>query len=140
MLKVKANKMTAVSLSAVLGVTLLLAGCGNSVSSNQTSAGSGSAANTTQQQAQIVHVVASNWKWTLDKTAFVANEPIQFDVSSTQGTHGFSIDGTAISKPVSPGQSIKVTWTPPKPGTYTIRCNIYCGAGHAKMFTTFTVT
>lgn len=122
-----------------LGASLMLAGCGTTAANPSTSGGN-SSSTASQQKVQVVHVVASDWKWTLDKTTFSANEPIQFDVTSKQGTHGFSIEGTSVSKPVSPGQNVQVTWTPPKPGTYTIRCDIYCGKGHAQMVQSFTVS
>ena len=90
--------------------------------------------------AQVVHVTASNWKWTLDKTTFKAGQPIDFQVTSKDGAHGFSIQGTSITQPVEQGGSVKnVVWTPSQPGTYLIRCDIYCGAGHSTMTTPFTV-
>lgn len=86
----------------------------------------------TATKIQVVHVVASDWKWTLDKTTFSAGQPIDFDITSQEGVHGFSIDGTSISEAVAPGQNVQVDWTPPKPGTYTIRCDILCGEGMIK--------
>lgn len=90
---------------------------------------------------QVVDVVASNWKWTLSDRHLKYGEPIKFLVKSVQGVHGFSIMGTNVSNAVSAGQPPEtVIWNPPAKGVYTIACNIYCGAGHDQMVTTFTVS
>lgn len=87
-----------------------------------------------------VHVTASNWKWTLDKTSFKVGVPIDFIVKSDEGTHGFSITNTKVSQAVTKGDKpTDVVWTPEKPGTYVIRCDIYCGAGHQNMWTKINV-
>jgi cytochrome c oxidase subunit 2 len=111
---------------------LMLGGCGQATqqpSSQQVPA-----------NAVKVHVIASDFKWTLDKTDFQVGKPIDFIVSSKEGTHGFSIEGTNISETVSQGDApVDVVWTPKKSGTYTIRCNVFCGSGHANMMTTIHV-
>ena len=122
--------------SMSVGLAVVLAGCGSSVAN---AVGNSNASGVSKQSVQVVHVVASNWKWTLDKRTFSVDKPIQFDITSKQGTHGFSITGTSVSQPVSVGKNEQVTWTPPKPGTYVIRCDLYCGSGHDNMLTTFTV-
>jgi cytochrome c oxidase subunit 2 len=118
----------------VLGIigamSLVLAGCGTA------SASSGSSNN----GAQVVHVTASNYKWSIDKNQLKAGQPTEFDLTAQEGMHGFSIDGTDVSQQVMQGQDQKVLWTPPKAGTYTIRCNLMCGTGHGDMLTTFTVS
>lgn len=115
------------SVAAVFGLTA----CGNHAVGATT---------TIPANAQKVNVVASNFQWTLNKTTFAAGKPIEFVLSSTVNTHGFSIVGTNVSQTVNEGdKSLDVVWTPPKAGTYTIRCNVYCGSGHPNMFTTFVV-
>nr|NNM91103.1 hypothetical protein [Bacilli bacterium] len=89
---------------------------------------------------QVVSVIAKNYSWTLSRRKFVFGEPIRFVVKSIQGVHGFSILGTNISNAVSQGEpSVTVDFTPKQKGVYTIKCNVYCGSGHDKMVTTFTV-
>jgi cytochrome c oxidase subunit 2 len=124
---------------AGLGLALALTGCGSSATPpsntpSQTANPSGTTAN-----AQVVHVAASNFKWTLDKTTFKAGQPIEFVLEGKESAHGFSIDGTNVNQTIVAGETKTVTWTPPQPGTYTIRCNLFCGSGHANMYTTFTV-
>lgn len=70
--------------------SFVVAGCAQQPSSNHSSS-----AGTT---AQVVHVVASDWKWTLDKTTFSAGQPIEIDITSQEGVHGFSIDGSPSAR------------------------------------------
>ncbi|MBX5435663.1 MAG: hypothetical protein IRZ33_00430 [Alicyclobacillaceae bacterium] len=87
-----------------------------------------------------VHVTASNFQWTMDRTTLKTGVPVDFIVQSSESTHGFRLIGSNISVTVSAGQPpVHVVWTPPKPGQYTIQCDVFCGSGHANMFKTFTV-
>lgn len=87
-----------------------------------------------------VKVEASNFTWNLDKTEFTVGQPIHFNVTSKQGTHGFSILNTDV-KIAQIGESDKkdVTWTPDKAGEYTIKCVFMCGSGHSTMTAKITV-
>lgn len=114
----------------VLIAAFIVVGCGQGGGSDKVPA-----------NAQVVNVVASDWKWTLDKSTFKVGEPIDFHVQATEGAHGFHLEGTDINQTVSQGQSpVDKIWTPDKAGTYTIKCDVYCGSGHDKMLTQFTVT
>jgi len=109
-----------------------LSGCGHGTTVGATK--------TVPANAQVVHVTASSFKWTLDKTTFQAGKPIDFVVNASDNAHGFSIDKTNISQQVVSGQpAVNVVWTPQKPGTYIIRCDYFCGSGHPDMTTAITV-
>lgn len=87
-----------------------------------------------------VKAEASNFEWKLDKTEFTAGTPIHFNVTSTQGVHGFSVVGTDVKiAQVAEKEAKDVTWTPDKPGEYTIKCIFMCGSGHSTMMTKITV-
>ncbi len=46
-------------------------------------------------------------------------------ISSTAGTHGFTVDGTTISRTVDPGATISVTVTSVKDGIYRFYCQLH---------------
>ncbi|QWU13768.1 cupredoxin domain-containing protein [Paenibacillus sophorae] len=144
--------------SAVLAFGLILAGCGSntnnasnvsnssgSSTSDSSSSGSSSTSPTPASSSmsngdeQMIMVTASDFQWTLDKTEVKAGQPVHFMITSTEGTHGFEIEGTDINTTVSPGSDQTVTWNPDQPGTYTIVCSVMCGTGHENMKTTITV-
>jgi cytochrome c oxidase subunit 2 len=87
-----------------------------------------------------VQVQAARFSWTLSQTDFKAGQTIRFKLSSTDGTHGFSIVGTDVSQQISQGESQEATWTPDAPGEYTIKCNFMCGSGHGTMSAKITVS
>jgi cytochrome c oxidase subunit 2 len=68
-----------------------------------------------------------------------AGEPVRFQVTSKEGLHGFSIGGTNVDESIDEGETKEVSWTPEKPGQYTIRCDQFCGSGHDEMSVTITV-
>lgn len=81
-----------------------------------------------------VRAEASLWEWKLSQTEFKAGTPIHFAVLSKEGVHGFKIVGTDVNLIIAPNQEAKnVTWTPDKPGEYTIKCSQFCGDGHSTM-------
>lgn len=123
----------ALVMSVVAGLTLV-SGCGtnSSQSSNTTTASA-------PKDAQVVHVVAEDYDWTLDKTTFKVNKPIEFVLSCREGDHGFGIEGTNVNVPIASGQHKTEVWTPKHTGTYTIDCTKFCGPGHSDMKTTFKV-
>ncbi|MFC5446654.1 cupredoxin domain-containing protein [Paenibacillus aestuarii] len=87
-----------------------------------------------------VKAEASNFEWKLDKTEFTSGTPIHFTVTSKQGMHGFAIVGTDSKiAQVTENATKDVTWTPDKPGEYTINCIFMCGSGHSTMITKITV-
>jgi cytochrome c oxidase subunit 2 len=113
----------------VVLLPLLLTACGQSGESDSV-----------PSNAQKINVVASDWKWTLDKTTVKAGVPVDFHVQSPEGVHGFEVVGTKINVTVAEGKNaIDKVWTFDKPGTYTIACSQYCGSGHSNMFTQFKV-
>jgi cytochrome c oxidase subunit 2 len=116
-------------LSLLVLSSFVIAGCGQTYRNDAIPA-----------NAQKVTVLASNWKWTIDRTTFKEGVPIDFHIVGTDGVHGFQIVGTNISQPIAQGRAVDRVWTPDKTGTYTIRCNVYCGAGHTNMFTQFKVS
>ncbi len=116
----------------VLASSLLLTGC---------SLGQVPAATPAKGPYQVVHVTARNFQWQMSNTNLKSGENVKFIVTSSQGVHGFSIKGTAISSAVGQGEvPVIVYWTDPPKGTYVVQCNVYCGTGHDSMQKTFTVS
>lgn len=89
---------------------------------------------------QVVRVTAQNWSWTMSSTRLKAGEEVKFVVRSIEAVHGFSVMGTNISTAVTQGDPPAVIYWKPVKGIYTLACNVYCGAGHDTMHTTFSVS
>ena len=95
------------------------------------------------EPTQYVSAQAQQFSWTLNSTRIVANQAVEFIVTSKDVTHGFGVyspNGTLLmQEQVMPGFDNDFVYTFKDTGVYTIRCLEYCGFGHPTMVTTFTV-
>lgn len=95
------------------------------------------------EPTQAISVQAQQFFWTLNSTKVVANQAVEFIVTSKDTTHGFGVyspNGTLLmQEQVMPGYANVFVYTFKESGVYTIRCLEYCGFGHPTMVTTFTV-
>lgn len=58
---------------------------------------------------------------------------VQFEVTSADVVHSFTIPGTNVNFMVTPGHVNKAEHTFTEPGEYLVLCNEYCGTGHHYM-------
>ena len=81
-----------------------------------------------------ITVIASNWKFTPSTIEIKKGENVKLNVKSTTGTHGISIPDLNIKTgKIAQGEEKTVTFTANKIGTFSFRCNVYCGSGHSTM-------
>lgn len=131
---------------SIVSVMLIVSACGKSnmdgmdMSNGNMDMGDSSDTTSDASSSGVVNVTASNWKWELSQTTFKTGETITFSIQGKEGLHGFAIDGTDVDEQIAAGETKEVSWTPDKAGEYTIRCSVACGAGHANMVQTITVT
>ena len=69
-----------------------------------------------------------------------AGSEVTFYITSPDVQHGFKLEGTNVNMMIIPGQVSSLTQRFDTPGDYTWVCHEYCGAGHAAMYGTVTVT
>lgn len=62
-----------------------------------------------------------------------AGRPVRFRITSPDVLHGFQVVGTNANVMVVPGYVSDFTVTFPRPGTYLVLCNEYCGLSHHLM-------
>lgn len=63
-----------------------------------------------------------------------AGEPVTLKFVGSSGVHGIESKDLGIpSTTITPGSTKTVTFTPQKPGTYTLHCMIMCGPDHSSM-------
>lgn len=86
--------------------------------------------------AKQVVITASNWKFDQPEYKVKKGEPVTVTLKLEQGVHGLEIEKLGVK--LDNKNSTK-TFTPDKPGKYTITCTIPCGSDHLKMKSTFVV-
>ncbi len=94
---------------------------------------------TTEAAAKITEVDVKGYQyyWEMSQEEFTVGEPIQFNVTSMDVTHGFGIYNEnyelLAQTQAMPEYTNKVYYTFEKPGTYQILCLEYCSVGHHLM-------
>lgn len=91
----------------------------------------------------IVDVKAHQWAWDFSVTEIPVDQPVEFNITSSDVSHGFTIfDGggnVVVKATIVPGETAKVRHVFTEAGTYPVRCMLYCGMGHDGMKNELTV-
>ncbi|MGB8955345.1 MAG: hypothetical protein WCC10_08220 [Tumebacillaceae bacterium] len=130
----KMKRFALIAATAVVAFGMMSAGCGKADPNTQ------GASQTDSEKAIVINVNAKNWEWIIDKTELKKGQKYKFMVTSMEGLHGFTIDGTPVKDvKAMKGQIESVEFTPEQVGDLQVRCTIMCGVGHAQMKTTLKV-
>ncbi len=93
--------------------------------------------------AQLVDVSAQQFAFLMPSRPLKAGQPVEFRLTSKDVNHGFAVFNDRhvflFQVQVVPGRTQYYRYTFHKPGTYSVECFEYCGVGHDRMATTFTV-
>jgi cytochrome c oxidase subunit 2 len=103
-----------------------------------TAAGVSAPATVGAEDANVIALTASNWKFSPEVVEAHAGQTITLKITSSAGLHGIQSDDLGIPNTMlPPGKTVTITFTPAKAGKYVVRCSVPCGPGHGAM--TFTV-
>jgi cytochrome c oxidase subunit 2 len=90
-----------------------------------------------------VDVKASQWDWKFSVKKLPVDQPVIFNITSSDVSHGFTIYDDAgavlVQTTVVPGETAHVKHVFTKAGKYPVRCMLYCGMGHDGMKNELTV-
>ncbi len=81
----------------------------------------------------VIKVVAKKYEFNPSKITVKAGVPVILELTSADRVHGFSIPELKLHAEIKPGETAKLQFTPDKPGTYSFKCDVYCGSGHPNM-------
>lgn len=60
-------------------------------------------------------------------------DTVTIELVSTDVVHGLYVDGYGVSVTADPGQTVRLTFSADKTGSFRFRCNVTCGALHPFM-------
>ncbi len=80
-----------------------------------------------------VYVVARMWQFDPPEIDVPVGSTVDFYLTSKDVTHGFNIADKSVNMMAVYGGITETTVHFDKPGTYSILCHEYCGAGHQSM-------
>jgi cytochrome c oxidase subunit 2 len=81
----------------------------------------------------VVEITARRFEFTPAKVTLRAGQVVTLRLRSLDVTHGFFQKPLGIDTTIEPGKATDVTITPGTPGSYTVICDHFCGAGHGNM-------
>jgi cytochrome c oxidase subunit 2 len=125
------KKLTVLATAVVL--VMVLAACGSNGGATNNTAADNSAGGTntgvTDTGSASNEVVIKATDFQFDKQEYkVAKGDVTFKLE-TAGVHGVEIENTDVKLQAGDSKTVSLT----EPGTYTIRCDVPCGVGHAQM-------
>ena len=66
--------------------------------------------------------------------------PVVLEITSLDVPHGFNLPDFGARADVVPGMPARVRLVPDKVGTFTFRCDVFCGGGHEELDGTVVVS
>lgn len=108
-----------------LAFVLVLVACGSKNNNADNAAGSSSPAASASEQ---IVIKAKSWEFDQAEYVIPKDTPVKITVENLSGAHGIENKDAGIK--IRGGKSEVVTLAA---GTYEIKCNIPCGAGHSEM-------
>jgi cytochrome c oxidase subunit 2 len=101
-----------------VGAVLALVACGGDGNSNN---------------AQLVKIEAQQWSFSPNAITLTKGQTVDFELTSNDVHHGFTLPDFGVRADIIPGQTSKVRVTLDKAGTFNFHCDYYCGSGHEGM-------
>ena len=95
---------------------------------------------TSQSEEKVIHINAKKFECSPSTITLKKGEPVVFELSSEDRTHGFNLKEFGIRAEVKPSEVTRLRFTPDKTGDFTFSCDVVCGGGHAEMFGRLVVT
>ena len=80
-----------------------------------------------------VRIIAEQYMFVPQCAVVPAATPVRFRLTSADVTHGFFVQSTNTNAMVVPGYITNVMTSFPRPGSYEMPCDEFCGFGHHAM-------
>lgn len=90
-------------------------------------------------QTVVVNLSIKSWEFTPSTIEVKKGDTVIIHSIATDVPHGYSIEGYNVSARMATNETVTKEFVADKEGTFTIKCNVYCGSGHAGMKATLIV-
>jgi cytochrome c oxidase subunit II len=82
---------------------------------------------------QTIRVTAKKFAFSPEKIVLHKGVPVTIELVSLDRKHGFAVPELGIRIDVKPNETAHVRVVPDKVGSFTFRCDVFCGDGHEDM-------
>jgi cytochrome c oxidase subunit II len=80
-----------------------------------------------------IKVTAKKYEFLPDPIGVRQGEKVRLKITAVDVDHGFGLKEYNINQKLPKGQEQIVEFTADKPGTFTVKCTVFCGLGHGSM-------
>lgn len=88
----------------------------------------------------IVKMTVKRFEYSPRELKLRRGVPAVLEITSLDVPHGFNLPDFNVRADVLPGRVTKVRFVPDRAGTFTFRCDVFCGTGHEELDGELTVT
>jgi len=90
-------------------------------------------AHSEKTEEAVIRITAKKFEYEPNQITLKKGEPVTLELVSLDRVHGFNLPELGIRADIIPGQRTKVHLLPQATGSFTFRCDIFCGSGHEDM-------
>jgi cytochrome c oxidase subunit 2 len=91
-------------------------------------------------QEQVIKMSVKRFEYVPREIALKKGVPVVLEITSLDVPHGFNLPDLKVRADIIPGQVTRVRLVPDRAGTFTFRCDVFCGTGHEELDGLITVT
>lgn len=93
-----------------------------------------------KQADQVIKVTVKRFEYSPRDIRLKKGVPAVLEITSLDVPHGFNLPDLHVRADIIPGQVTRVRLVPDRAGTFTFRCDVFCGTGHEELDGSLTVT
>jgi cytochrome c oxidase subunit 2 len=83
-----------------------------------------------RSDAPVIKMTVKRFEYSPRDLQLKKGVPVVLEISSLDVPHGFNLPDLHVRADVIPGQVTRVRLVPDRAGTFTFRCDIFCGTKH----------
>ncbi len=91
-------------------------------------------------QERVIKMSVKRFEYTPRDVMLKKGVPVVLEITSLDVPHGFNLPDLKVRADILPGQVTRVRLVPDRTGTFTFRCDVFCGTGHEELDGLITVT
>jgi len=89
---------------------------------------------------QVIKVMVKRFEYSPHDMRLKRGLPVVLELTSLDVPHGFNLPDLHVRADVIPGQVTRLRLVPDRVGTFTFRCDVFCGTRHEELDGSLTVT
>jgi len=98
------------------------------------------AGRTGHASAPVIELTVKRFEYSPREIRLKRGAPVVLEITSLDVPHGFNLPDLKVRADILPGQVTRVRLVPDRTGTFTFRCDVFCGTGHEELDGLITVT